>query len=290
VSLDELRKALRPDTSLVSVMMVNNEIGVIQPLREIHETLKAWAAENKVTKPFLHTDAAQALGKIPINVDEMGIDAMSLSAHKIYGPKGVGAAYVRRRPRVRLEPLIHGGGQERGLRSGTVPSPLVAGFGEACRIAKEEMASDHKKIKGLSDRLIHGITSQVEQIVRNGDPEGYPGCVNLSFSYVEGESLLMALKVSREVISTDIQDIALSSGSACTSASLEPSYVLRALGAADDMAHSSLRFGIGRFTTEAEIDLVVERIVRVVTKLRDMSPLWEMVQEGIDISKIEWGA
>ncbi|WVN88665.1 cysteine desulfurase IscS [Cryptococcus depauperatus CBS 7841] len=277
ISLSDLRDALRPETSLVSIMTVNNEIGVIQPIAEISQTIKVWAKENGVTKPFFHTDAAQAIGKIPIDVDAMGIDAMSISGHKIYGPKGVGAAYVRRRPRVRLEPLIHGGGQERGLRSGTVPAPLVAGLGEACRIASQEMAADHVRVKQLSERLIDGITSKVEHVVRNGDVSGYPGCVNLSFAYVEGESLLMALK-----------DIALSSGSACTSASLEPSYVLRALGAAEDMAHSSLRFGIGRFTTEEEIDLVVDRIVAVVARLRDMSPLWEMVQEGIDISKIEW--
>ncbi|ODN75286.1 cysteine desulfurase IscS [Cryptococcus amylolentus CBS 6039] len=279
VSLQELKSALRPDTSLVSIMAVNNEIGVIQPLAEISATIKAYAKEKGIPKAMFHTDAAQAVGKINIDVEAMGIDAMSISGHKIYGPKGVGAAYVRRRPRVRLEPLIHGGGQERGLRSGTVPAPIVVGLGEACRIAKQEMAADHERIKELSDRLINGITSQVDMIVRNGDPSGYPGCVNLSFSYVEGESLLMALK-----------DIALSSGSACTSASLEPSYVLRALGAAEDMAHSSLRFGIGRFTTEEEIDMVVERIVSVVNRLRDMSPLWEMVQEGIDISKIEWSA
>lgn len=277
ISLSDLLAALRPDTSVVSIMMVNNEIGVIQPMREISETLKAYAKDNKTPKAFFHTDAAQALGKIPIDVEAMGIDAMSLSGHKIYGPKGIGAAYVRRRPRVRIEPLIHGGGQERGLRSGTVPASLVVGFGEACRIAKREMAADKEQVKALADRLINGITSKVDHIVRNGDPNGYPGCVNLSFAYVEGESLLMALK-----------DIALSSGSACTSASLEPSYVLRALGTTEDMAHSSLRFGIGRFTTEAEIDLVVNRIVSVVTRLREMSPLWEMVQEGIDISKIEW--
>lgn len=277
ISLTELRNALRPDTSLVSIMTVNNEIGVIQPMKDISETLKAWAQETKNQKPYFHTDAAQAIGKIPVDVEEMGIDAMSISGHKIYGPKGIGAAYVRRRPRVRLEPLIHGGGQERGLRSGTVPAPLVVGLGEAARLAKREMSLDHARIKSLSDRLVHGINSQVEHVIRNGDPNGYPGCVNLSFAYVEGESLLMALK-----------DIALSSGSACTSASLEPSYVLRALGAADDMAHSSLRFGIGRFTTEAEVDLVVERIVAVVSRLREMSPLWEMVQEGIDINKIEW--
>lgn len=277
-------------------MMVNNEIGVIQPMKEISDVLREYAKENKTPKAYFHTDAAQALGKIPINVDEMGIDVMSLSGHKIYGPKGIGAAYVRRRPRVRIEPLIHGGGQERGLRSGTVPASLVVGLGEACRIAKNEMAADHKRVKELSDRLVNGICNEVSHIVRNGDPNGYPGCVNLSFSYVEGESLLMALKVSRHLniftlsFHADIQDIALSSGSACTSASLEPSYVLRALGAAEDMAHSSLRFGIGRFTTEAEIDLVIARIVSVVTRLREMSPLWEMVQEGIDISKIEWAA
>ncbi|WVF70140.1 cysteine desulfurase IscS [Kwoniella sp. CBS 6097] len=277
ISLSDLKAALRPDTSLVSIMAVNNEIGVIQPLKEISDTLKAYAKENNCQKALFHTDAAQAVGKIEIDVEKMGIDAMSISGHKIYGPKGVGAAYVRRRPRVRLEPLIHGGGQERGLRSGTVPAPLVVGLGEACRIANREMAADHKRVTELSERLIKGITKEVDHIVRNGDVKGYPGCVNLSFAYVEGESLLMALK-----------DIALSSGSACTSASLEPSYVLRALGAAEDMAHSSLRFGIGRFTTEAEIDLVVERIIGVVTRLREMSPLWEMVQEGIDISKIEW--
>lgn len=196
ISLDELRAALRPDTSLVSIMAVNNEIGVIQPLKEISQVLKTWAKETKNQKPYFHTDAAQAVGKIPIDVEDMGIDAMSISGHKLYGPKGIGAAYVRRRPRVRLEPLIHGGGQERGLRSGTVPAPLVVGLGEACRIANKEMALDHARIKLLSDRLINGICSQVEEIVRNGDPEGYPGCVNLSFSYVEGESLLMALKVS----------------------------------------------------------------------------------------------
>ena len=178
-------------------MAVNNEIGVIQPLKQISETLREWAKETKNQKPYFHTDAAQAIGKIPIDVEDMGIDAMSISGHKIYGPKGVGAAYVRRRPRVRLEPLIHGGGQERGLRSGTVPAPLVVGLGEAARLAQREMSLDHARIKTLSDRLVHGITSQVEQVVRNGDPAGYPGCVNLSFSYVEGESLLMALKVSR---------------------------------------------------------------------------------------------
>jgi len=271
VSLDVLEAAIRPDTSLVSIMTVNNETGVIQPMKEIGNLLRNHRGV------YFHTDAAQAAGKIPLDVNEMNVDLMSISGHKLYGPKGVGAAYVRRRPRVRLEPIISGGGQERGLRSGTLPTALVVGIGEAARIANQEMNRDHARIQQLSDRLIQSINAQVEQVVRNGDANGYPGCVNLSFSYVEGESLLMALK-----------DIALSSGSACTSASLEPSYVLRALGAAEDMAHSSLRFGIGRFTTEAEIDFVVKHIVRTVHRLREMSPLWEMVQEGIDINSIDW--
>ncbi|CAG8472465.1 4340_t:CDS:2 [Funneliformis caledonium] len=271
IDLNQLAESIRPDTSLVSIMTVNNEIGVTQPMEEIGKICRS-------KKVFFHTDAAQAVGKIPLDVNKMNIDLMSISGHKIYGPKGVGALYSRRKPRVRLEALQSGGGQERGLRSGTVPTPLVAGLGEACRIAKEEMQYDSDRIKLLSKRLIDGITSQVQNVVRNGDPtSSYPGCVNLSFAYIEGESLLMALK-----------DIALSSGSACTSASLEPSYVLRALGADDDMAHSSIRFGIGRFTTEQEIDLVVDRVVRHVDKLREMSPLWEMVQEGIDLKSIQW--
>ncbi|KJA27159.1 hypothetical protein HYPSUDRAFT_35737 [Hypholoma sublateritium FD-334 SS-4] len=271
VSLEELEAAIRPTTSLVSIMAVNNETGVIQPLKEIGAIIR------KHRGVYFHTDAAQAVGKIHIDVNEMNIDLLSISGHKLYGPKGIGAAYVRRRPRVRLEPIFSGGGQERGLRSGTVPTALVVGLGEAARIAQKEMSRDHAHIKELSDRLIQKINAEVEHVVRNGDPNGYPGCVNLSFSYVEGESLLMALK-----------DIALSSGSACTSASLEPSYVLRALGAAEDMAHSSLRFGLGRFTTEAEVDFVVAHIIKTVHKLREMSPLWEMVQEGIDINSIDW--
>ncbi|EJD02200.1 cysteine desulfurase [Fomitiporia mediterranea MF3/22] len=271
ISLEELEEAIRPDTSLVSVMTVNNETGVIQPIKEIGAICR------KHRGVYLHTDAAQAVGKIPIDVNDMNIDLLSISGHKLYGPKGVGAAYVRRRPRVRLEPIINGGGQERGLRSGTLPTALVVGIGEAAKIASQEMARDHARISKLSKRLIDGINARVSHVVRNGDLSGYAGCVNLSFAYVEGESLLMALK-----------DVALSSGSACTSASLEPSYVLRALGAAEDMAHSSLRFGIGRFTTEAEIDYVVERIAAIVQRLRDMSPLWEMVQEGIDINSIDW--
>ncbi|KEI41130.1 uncharacterized protein L969DRAFT_84847 [Mixia osmundae IAM 14324] len=271
VDLELLEKSIRPDTCLISIMTINNEIGTIQPIKEIGAIAK------KHKGVFFHTDAAQAFGKIPLNVDEMGVDLMSISAHKIYGPKGIGAAYVRRRPRVRLEPIMTGGGQERGLRSGTVPAPLAVGFGEACRIAKEDMKFDHEHVKRLSDRLYNKLTSACTDIVRNGDVAGYPGCLNLSFAYIEGESLLMALK-----------DIALSSGSACTSASLEPSYVLRALGSAEDMAHSSIRFGLGRFTTEAEVDFVAEKMVQIVRRLRDLSPLYEMVQEGIDISKIDW--
>ncbi|OTA84039.1 hypothetical protein M434DRAFT_83499 [Hypoxylon sp. CO27-5] len=270
IDLQELEAAIRPDTAIVSIMAVNNEIGVIQPIEKIGKICR----EKKV---FFHTDGAQAVGKIPLDVNAMNIDLMSISSHKIYGPKGIGACYVRRRPRVRLDPIITGGGQERGLRSGTLAPPLVVGFGEACRIAKEEMEYDSKRIKSLSDRLLKGLLS-LEHTNQNGDPNSfYPGCVNVSFAYVEGESLLMALK-----------DIALSSGSACTSASLEPSYVLRALGNSDESAHSSIRFGIGRFTTEQEIDYVLKAVQERVTFLRELSPLWELVQEGIDLNTIEW--
>ncbi|KAG0652482.1 hypothetical protein D0Z07_0065 [Hyphodiscus hymeniophilus] len=270
VDMAELEAAMRPDTALVSIMAVNNEIGVIQPLEEIGKLCRS-------KKVFFHTDGAQAVGKIPMDVNKMQIDLMSISSHKIYGPKGIGACYVRRRPRVRIDPIISGGGQERGLRSGTLAPALVVGFGEACRIAQEEIAYDSKRIKMLSDRLLEGLLS-LEHTTQNGSPEHfYPGCVNVSFAYVEGESLLMALK-----------DIALSSGSACTSASLEPSYVLRALGSSDDMAHSSIRFGIGRFTTEGEIDYVLKAVKQRVTFLRELSPLWELVQEGIALDSIEW--
>ncbi|KAG8526660.1 uncharacterized protein KY384_008089 [Bacidia gigantensis] len=270
VDLQELERTVRPDTALVSIMTVNNEIGVIQPMKEIGEICRR-------KKTFFHTDAAQAVGKIPIKVDEWNVDLMSISSHKIYGPKGIGACYVRRRPRVRLDPIISGGGQERGLRSGTLAPPLVVGFGEACRIAKEEMPYDSARIRHLSDRLLQGLLS-LEHTSQNGDPERfYPGCVNVSFAYVEGESLLMALK-----------DIALSSGSACTSASLEPSYVLRALGNSDESAHSSIRFGIGRFTTEGEVDYVLKAVKERVTFLRELSPLWELVQEGVALDSIEW--
>nr|XP_033819720.1 cysteine desulfurase, mitochondrial isoform X2 [Geotrypetes seraphini] len=271
IDLKTLKNSLRPDTSLVSVMMVNNEIGVKQPISEIGHLCSS-------QKIFLHTDAAQAVGKIPVNVNEMKIDLMSISGHKIYGPKGVGAVYVQRRPRVRLEALQSGGGQERGMRSGTVPTPLVVGFGAACEIAKQEMEYDHRRISLLADRLINKIMNEIPDVVMNGDPEHhYPGCVNLSFAYVEGESLLMALK-----------DVALSSGSACTSASLEPSYVLRAIGTDEDLAHSSIRFGIGRFTTEEEVDYTVEKCIQQVKRLREMSPLWEMVQDGVDLKSIKW--
>lgn len=271
ISLKDLEASIRPETVLVSVMFVNNEIGVKQPVAEIGALCRS-------KKVFFHTDAAQAVGKVPIDVNAMKIDLMSISGHKLYGPKGVGALYVRRRPRVRLEALQSGGGQERGMRSGTVPTPLVVGMGAACALAQEEMQYDAKRIGELSKRLIDKITSECPQVIRNGDQDStYPGCVNLSFAYVEGESLLMALK-----------DVALSSGSACTSASLEPSYVLRAIGADEDLAHSSIRFGIGRYTTEEEIDFTAEKCITHVKRLREMSPLWEMVQEGIDLKSIKW--
>ena len=224
-----------------------------------------------------HT-AAQMLGKLPIDVNAMNIDLMSLSSHKVYGPKGIGALYVRRRPRVRLEPLFSGGGQERGLRSGTVPASLCVGFGAACELAEKEMDFDTQWVQYLSDKLCTGIEARIPQVIRNGHTEQrYPGCVNYSFAYVEGESLLMALK-----------NVAVSSGSACTSASLEPSYVLRALGVDDELAHGSLRFGIGRFTSEEEVDFLLDLLEEHVSRLREMSPLWEMVQEGIDLKSIQW--
>ncbi|XP_066581827.1 cysteine desulfurase, mitochondrial isoform X2 [Prorops nasuta] len=271
IDINQLEDSIKPNTSLVSVMTVNNEIGVRQPIEEIGSICRK-------KKVFFHTDAAQAIGKIPIDVNAMNIDLMSISGHKIYGPKGIGALYARRRPRVRVEALQSGGGQERGMRSGTVPAPLAVGLGAACDLAKIEMDYDHKYIKNLSHRLIQKITSHLSHVIRNGDPiSWYPGCVNLSFAYVEGESLLMALK-----------DVALSSGSACTSASLEPSYVLRAIGASEDLAHSSIRFGIGRFTTIDEIDYTARKTIHHVKRLREMSPLWEMVEDGIDLKTIKW--
>jgi cysteine desulfurase len=256
---------------MVSIMSVHNEIGVIQPIAEIG----AICRERKV---FFHTDAAQAAGKIPLDVEAMNIDLMSISGHKLYGPKGIGALYVRRRPRVRLEALISGGGQERGMRSGTLPTPLCVGLGEACRIAEAEMGAEAERLHMLRDRFYKGITEQLPDVFLNGDLENrIPGNLNISFAYVEGEGLMMGIK-----------DLAVSSGSACTSASLEPSYVLRALGVDVELAHTSLRIGLGRFTTEEEVDFAVEKIVGEVNRLRQMSPLWEMAQEGIDLKSIEW--
>lgn len=271
VDVKQLEDTIRPDTALVSVMTVNNEIGVTQPIAEI-------GAVCRKHNVFFHTDAAQAIGKIRVDVNDMMVDLMSISGHKIYGPKGVGALYLRRRPRVRVEALQSGGGQERGIRSGTVPTPLAAGLGAACEIAVHEMEYDHRHVSRLSDLLVELITSELTHVVRNGDPQrSYPGCVNLSFACVEGESLLMAMK-----------DVALSSGSACTSASLEPSYVLRAIGADEDLAHSSIRFGLGRFTSEEEVVYTARKCIKEVKKLREMSPLWEMVQEGVDLKSIQW--
>lgn len=273
LDLDVLRAAITDKTVLVSVMAVNNEIGVIQPLAEIGKICR----ERKV---FFHTDAAQAVGKIPLDVEAMNIDLMSISGHKIYGPKGIGALYVRRKPRVRLVAMIHGGGQERGFRSGTLPTPLCVGLGEACEIAMKEMGAEAKHLAKLQERMLKGLRAKLTDIVVNGDLEQrIPGNLNISFAYVEGESLMMGIK-----------NLSVSSGSACTSASLEPSYVLRALGVEEEMAHTSLRIGLGRFTTEHEVDTAVDELVRHVTKLRAMSPLWEMAQEGIDLKSIEWAA
>lgn len=273
LDLDVLRAAITDKTVLVSVMAVNNEIGVIQPLAEIGKICR----EKKV---FFHTDAAQAAGKIPLDVEALNIDLMSISGHKIYGPKGIGALYVRRKPRVRLVPMIVGGGQERGFRSGTLPTPLCVGLGEAAEICMKEMDAEAKRLKKLQERMLNGLRAKLTDIVVNGDLEHrIPGNLNISFAYVEGESLMMGIK-----------NLAVSSGSACTSASLEPSYVLRALGVEEEMAHTSLRIGLGRFTTEHEVDTAVDELVRHVNKLREMSPLWEMAQEGIDIKSIEWAA
>lgn len=271
IDLDELKAAITDKTAIVSIMAVNNEIGVIQPLAEIGKLCR----EKGV---YFHTDAAQAVGKMPIDVEAMNIDLLSISGHKIYGPKGIGALYVRRRPRVRLVPLINGGGQERGMRSGTLPTPLCVGLGKACEIARLEMKDETARLKKLQDRLLNGLSKELDQIFINGDMEHrVPGNLNISFAFVEGESLMMGIK-----------NLSVSSGSACTSASLEPSYVLRALGVEEELAHTSLRLGIGRFTTEAEIDQAVHDITSAVKKLRAMSPLWEMVQEGIDLKSIQW--
>jgi cysteine desulfurase len=271
VDLAALEAAITDRTVLVSIMAANNEIGVIQPLAEIGAICRRKGA-------WFHTDAAQAYGKIPLDVEAMKIDLMSISGHKIYGPKGIGALYVRRKPRVRLQALIHGGGQERGMRSGTLPTPLCVGLGKAAEIAKAEMGAEAERLKALRDRFHARIKARLPEVFLNGDLEHrLPGNLNLSFAYVEGEGLMMGIK-----------DLSVSSGSACTSASLEPSYVLRALGVEEELAHTSLRIGFGRFTTEAEVDYAADRIVEAVQKLRAMSPLWEMAQEGVDLKSIKW--
>jgi len=272
LDLNKLRDAMRPDTILVSVMLVNNEIGVIQDVAAIGTLCR----ERGI---IFHTDAAQATGKVAIDLAKLPVDLMSLASHKTYGPKGIGALYVRRKPRVRIEAQMHGGGHERGMRSGTLPTHQIVGMGEAFRIAKEEMGTESERIRMLQQRLLAGI-SDIEQVFINGDLEKrVPHNVNASFNFVEGESLIMGIK-----------GIAVSSGSACTSASLEPSYVLRALGRSDELAHSSLRMTIGRFTTEEEIDYVVTTLKERVAKLRELSPLWDMFKEGVDISSIQWSA
>jgi cysteine desulfurase len=272
IDLDVLKAAIRPDTVVVSVMFVNNEIGVIQPIAEIGEICR----EKGIV---FHVDAAQATGKVDIDLDKLKVDLMSFCAHKTYGPKGIGALYVRRKPRVRLEAQMHGGGHERGLRSGTLATHQIVGMGESFRIAREEMAAENARVKKLRDRLLAGLTD-IEATFVNGDLEHrVPHNLNISFAYVEGESLIMAIK-----------DIAVSSGSACTSASLEPSYVLRALGRNDELAHSSIRFTIGRFTTEEEIDYTIALLHKKIGKLRELSPLWDMYKEGIDLDTVQWAA
>ncbi|CAM8407228.1 NifS Cysteine sulfinate desulfinase/cysteine desulfurase and related enzymes [Candidatus Methylopumilus universalis] len=272
VDLEKFKKAIRPDTVLASVMFVNNEIGVIQDI----EALGNICREQKV---IFHVDAAQATGKVDIDLEKLPVDLMSFSAHKTYGPKGIGALYVRRKPRIRIEAQMHGGGHERGMRSGTLATHQIVGMGEAFRIARIEMQLENERIRKLRDKLLHGL-QDMEEVYVNGDlKHRIAHNLNISFNYVEGESLIMAVK-----------DIAVSSGSACTSASLEPSYVLRALGRSDELAHSSIRFSIGRFTTEADVDFTIQLLKEKIYKLRELSPLWDMFKDGIDISKVEWAA
>jgi cysteine desulfurase len=272
ITVQQLADAIRPDTILVSVMWVNNEIGVIQPIDEIGELCRSKGI-------IFHSDAAQATGKTPIDLEKTKVDLVTFTAHKSYGPKGIGAVYVRRKPRVRLEAQMHGGGHERGLRSGTLATHQIVGMGEAFRIAREEMATEIPRISALRDRLAAGLT-KIEEVYVNGDmAHRVPHNLNISFNYVEGESLIMAIK-----------DIAVSSGSACTSASLEPSYVLRALGRSDELAHSSIRFTFGRFTTEEDVDFAIDLLTKKVQKLRELSPLWDMYKDGIDINSIQWAA
>jgi cysteine desulfurase len=273
VTPEQVVAAMTDKTTVVSIMAANNEIGVLQPIEEIGRAIKA-----RNPKTLFHTDAVQAFGKVPFDVERAKVDLVAITAHKVYGPKGIGALWVRRKPRVRIDPLIDGGGHERGMRSGTLAVPLIVGFGKAAELAKTEMADEAVRLRALRDRLHHGITSRLTETYVNGSLEHrLPGNLNISFAFVEGESLLMALK-----------DVAVSSGSACTSASLEPSYVLRALGVGDELAHTSIRFGIGRFNTEAEVDYVVDLVGSSVERLRSLSPLWEMHQDGIDLNSIQW--
>ncbi|VVE87630.1 IscS subfamily cysteine desulfurase [Pandoraea bronchicola] len=272
ITVDTVRNALRPDTILVSVMMVNNEIGVIQPIAEIGDLCR----ERGIV---FHCDAVQAAGKIPIDLQTLKVDLMTVTAHKLYGPKGIGALYVRRKPRIRIEAQIHGGGHERGMRSGTLPTHQIVGMGEAFRLAKLELASEAERVGALRDRLLAGLQA-MDEVYINGDmTHRVPHNLNVSFNFVEGESLIMG-----------IRGVAVSSGSACTSASLEPSFVLRALGRSDELAHSSIRFTLGRFSTEAEVDSVIEQVLGAVGKLREMSPLWDMYQDGVDLNTIQWAA
>jgi cysteine desulfurase len=274
INLDDLRRAITPKTILISIMYANNEIGVLQPIEEIGKIAK----EKGV---FFHVDAVQAVGKVPVDVQKEGIDLMSISGHKIYGPKGVGALYVRRKnPRVQLAAIIDGGGHERGMRSGTLNVPGIVGLGKACEICQKEMATEGERMRGLRERLKDAIFSQLDEVFINGSMvHRLPNNINISFAYVEGESLLMG-----------INDVAVSSGSACTSATLEPSYVLKALGVGEDLAHTSIRFGLGRFNTEEEVDYVANRVIDTVKRLRELSPLYEMAKEGVDLSKMKWQA
>ena len=272
ISPESVASAIRPDTTLVSLMHVNNEIGVINDIEAIGKITR----EQKV---IFHVDAAQGVGKVNIDLEKMQVDLLSLTTHKVYGPKGIGALYVRRKPRIRIEPQMHGGGHERGMRSGTLPTHQIVGMGEAFRIAKEEMTEENSRILALRNRLLEGL-SDIEEVYVNGDIDSrVAGNLNISFNFVEGESLIMALR-----------DLAISSGSACTSASLEPSYVLRALGLNDELAHSSLRITIGRFTTEEEVDYTIEKIHAAVAKLRELSPLWDMYKDGVDLDQVQWAA
>jgi cysteine desulfurase len=269
---EELLKAIRPDTILVSVMFANNEIGTVNPIAEIGRMCK----ERGI---IFHTDAVQAVGKVPVDVNAMGIDLLSITAHKIYGPKGVGALYVRRKaPRVRLEPILHGGGHERGMRSGTLNVPGIVGFGKACEVAKRNFFEETARVKRLRDKMWDAIRAELDEVYLNGHPtERLPNNLNVSFAFVEGESLMMGMK-----------ELAVSSGSACTSSSLEPSYVLKSIGVGEDLAHTSIRFGLGRFTTEEEVDYATRKVIATVKRLRDLSPLYEMVKEGVDLKSVQW--